>query len=369
MTNRSDRVDVGTPSLSGDYRLSECSDVFGAVLTLFDIAASTFFYGELCDAHEFTESEPGGMLHIARNGRVLASHGGCETVVEPTSVILYPRPVRHSYRVLAADGTDAVCARLSFRGGEHSPFVSCLPDIVSVSVEAGSPIAATVELMFSEAHLGGAGVVANLNRLSEVLVIQLVRRQLEQGDSLSGILAGLANTDLAPSVVALHQTPERKWTVDMLANHANMSRTRFATEFSRVLGTTPIAYLARLRVYLAMGQLTQGLSVSDVSDQLGFTSQSAFSRAFHTVAGVSPTQWRRSNQANWGWEWVRRRRCQKLGRSRRFGPYATKTLHVHAEWPILVMCNPWIAHYEPTSIESKRARVSIDERISSTNGS
>lgn len=297
MTNRSGLLEVGSRAPNGDYRLTECADVLGTVLTLFDIEASTFFYGELCDAHEFTESEPGGMLHVARNGRVLASHGTSETVVEPTSVILYPRPLRHSYRVLEGEGTDAICARLTFRGGDHSPFVSCLPDVISVSVPAGTPVAATAELMFSEAHLGGAGVTANLNRLSEVLVIQLVRHQLETGDSLSGVLAGLAHSDLAPAIVAIHRNPERKWTVQTLADQAYMSRTRFATEFARVLGTSPILYLARLRVYLAMGKLGEGLSISEISDQLGFSSQSTLSRVFQNVTGTSPTAWRRANQS------------------------------------------------------------------------
>lgn len=290
------RVDVGTRTSDGIYELTECVDLFGSILKLFDLAASTFFFGELCEKHEFSGTEPGGMLHIARNGRVKTTHDGTVQVLEPTSVILFPRPVRHSYEVLEADGTDAVCATLMFRGGSASPFVSCLPSVVCVSAEAGTPIAATADLMFAEAHLGGAGVTASLDRLSEVMVIQLVRHQLEIGDSLSGILAGLSTTDLAPAIVALHRNPERNWTVQTLADCAFMSRTGFAMEFSRVVGATPVQYLTQLRVYLAMGKLNGGSSVSDVADQLGFGSQSAFSRVFRTMVGASPTDWRRANQ-------------------------------------------------------------------------
>jgi len=284
-------------SIRAPSRRSDRPDVLGTVLTLFDIEASTFFYGELRDAHEFTESEPGGMLHVARNGHVLASHGNSERVIEPTSVILYPRPLRHSYRVLEADGTDAICACLTFRGADHSPFVSCLSDVISGSVPAGTPVAATAELMFSEAHLGGAGVTANLNRLSEVLVIQLVRHQLETGDSLSGVLAGLAHSDLAPAVVAIHRNPKRSGRCRLSPIRHTCRGLVFATEFTRVLGTTPILCLARLRIYLTMGKLGEGLSISDISDQLGFSSQSTLSRVFQNVTGTTPTAWRRANQS------------------------------------------------------------------------
>jgi len=85
----------------------------------------------------------------------------------------------------------------------------------------------------------------------------------------------------------------------MLAERAGMSRTIFASRFKETVGSSVMEYLARWRMLLAGDKLTNShASVSTIALELGYESESAFSKAFKRQMGCSPRQYsRRSNSA------------------------------------------------------------------------
>lgn len=269
----------------------------GCLLKHFSLEASTFYAGEFCQAYEFGTDKPGALLHIARGGSVVTNHAGQEEIHEPTSLLFYPRPFTHGYRPLTDEGTEVICVRINFRGGDQSPLASSLPNVISLELAEHVSLMGTVGLMFTELESAGAAASASLDRLSEVLIIQLLRERLSKGHELNGVLAGLADPQIGAALDALHQDPADKWTVQKLADVALTSRTRFATEFNRIVGVAPMTYLSRLRVELAMHQLEMQVPVSVVAQRVGFSSQSTFSRAFTKIVGVSPTAWRNRTSA------------------------------------------------------------------------
>ncbi|MGE8640663.1 MAG: helix-turn-helix transcriptional regulator, partial [Achromobacter sp.] len=59
--------------------------------------------------------------------------------------------------------------------------------------------------------------------------------------------------------------------------------------FQATIGTPPLRYATELRMRLASQWLTQDrLSIEAVAQQLGYTSQAAFSRAFKRITGLPP---------------------------------------------------------------------------------
>lgn len=83
------------------------------------------------------------------------------------------------------------------------------------------------------------------------------------------------------------------WDVSRLASVALMSRSHFIREFQRVFGETPHRYLQRRRIERAMFLLRHGTaSVTDVCMEVGFTSLGTFSRLFHEIVGLSPSEYR-----------------------------------------------------------------------------
>jgi AraC-like DNA-binding protein len=78
-----------------------------------------------------------------------------------------------------------------------------------------------------------------------------------------------------------------------LAAVVNLSRSHYTTLFRRVTGYAPLRYLNHLRMQRAVQLLnTTNLSIKEISDQLGFSDQFYFSRAFSKLHGHAPTEHR-----------------------------------------------------------------------------
>jgi AraC family transcriptional regulator, transcriptional activator FtrA len=88
---------------------------------------------------------------------------------------------------------------------------------------------------------------------------------------------------------------DRPMTVAALARHAAMSPRTFARAFAAATGTTPMHWLARRRIDAAKELLeTTDLSVDQVADRVGFGSAVTLRARFTQVAGVAPSQYRRT---------------------------------------------------------------------------
>ena len=79
-----------------------------------------------------------------------------------------------------------------------------------------------------------------------------------------------------------------------LAALVHLSRSHYTTLFRRVTGYAPLSYLNHLRMQHAVQLLnTTDLSIKRISDQLGFSDQFYFSRAFRKMHNHSPSEHRR----------------------------------------------------------------------------
>ena len=114
---------------------------------------------------------------------------------------------------------------------------------------------------------------------------------ITSGSVSSGLLAGLADTQLSRVIDTIHQQPEKNWTLVELAEIAAMSRSRFAEHFKSVLGQTPGDYLTSWRIELAKGLLKKDKPVGFVANEVGYENASALARAFRKKTGCSPREW------------------------------------------------------------------------------
>jgi AraC family transcriptional regulator of arabinose operon len=79
-----------------------------------------------------------------------------------------------------------------------------------------------------------------------------------------------------------------------LAAVVNLSRSHYTEIFRRVTGYAPLMYLNHLRMQRAVQLLNStNLSIKAIGDQLGFSDQFYFSRAFAKLHGHSPSEHRR----------------------------------------------------------------------------
>jgi transcriptional regulator GlxA family with amidase domain len=86
---------------------------------------------------------------------------------------------------------------------------------------------------------------------------------------------------------------EAELSVGQLAARANLSPRHLAREFLAHVGTTPAAYVNRLRIEEARRRIEDGaLRLKDVARQCGFGDEQRLRRAFRRALGVTPQEYR-----------------------------------------------------------------------------
>ncbi len=276
-------------------------DRLSALFENFRVRAHLIHAGALCGLTRFPVEPGRAFLHVLRRGSLQVTHAprsGAPRrlhLTEPT-LLLYPRPLAHEFRNAPEADNDFTCASLYFDGGAANPLVRALPPLLALRIEAVEGIAPTLGLLYAETERVRCGQRLLADRLFEVLLLQVLRWLIDHppaGGDRIGLMAGLAHARLARALTAMHERPGQAWTLSALATCAGMSRSAFASEFRRVLGTTPGDYLLGWRVSLAQTRLRAGDSLKRISADLGYASPAAFSRAFTQAVGRSPRAWLR----------------------------------------------------------------------------
>jgi AraC-like DNA-binding protein len=147
--------------------------------------------------------------------------------------------------------------------------------------------------MVEESVSGSAGSNVIVDRLSEIVFMYALRHYVITHPGQSGVLSLYAHPRLSIAINVMHKNPERDWTLEVLARQAAQSRTQFAKTFREVSGLTPMEYLTWWRMQLAWVYLSEGDSIYNVAEKIGYKSESSFLRAFKKTFNVNAGQVRK----------------------------------------------------------------------------
>jgi len=265
------------------------------LMKYFQLRARVFQAGPQCHSVSYDAQFGLGHIHVLKKGKLqvesMETTGQSTLILEKPSVFFYMNPVTHSLYPLDND-VELVCASFDFGAGLSSPLSQALPETVLLKLEKIPTLSTTLSLMFSESEENHCGRQVVLDRLMEVVIIQLLRDLMDQQRLQVGLLAGLAEPKLSKAISAIHSDPSYPWTLQNLADIAGMSRARFATKFRDIVGMTMGNYLTEWRIGVAQSFLVRGKSIQLVADAVGYANASALSRAFTAQVGLSPTDWK-----------------------------------------------------------------------------
>jgi AraC-like DNA-binding protein len=194
--------------------------------------------------------------------------------------------------------TRLVCGYLACDARLARMLLAGLPPVMRVNVRgsnAGAWLETSLRYALSEARSprpGGAGVLA---KLAEVLVIETLRLyMLEQSSGRTGWLAGMRDRVVGAALMALHKRPAHAWTLAELAQVAGSSRSVLAERFQHLVGAAPMQYLTQWRMLLAANLLCRSNApLAHIAEDVGYQTDTAFSRAFRREFGAAPATWRR----------------------------------------------------------------------------
>jgi AraC family transcriptional activator of mtrCDE len=97
----------------------------------------------------------------------------------------------------------------------------------------------------------------------------------------------------ARAVEAMLSSPSRAWTLDELASHAGASRASLVRMFQKMARMAPLEFFAELRLSLARQRLSEtDLPLAQIAAEIGYGSESSFSRAFRRRFGIRPGEMR-----------------------------------------------------------------------------
>ena len=211
--------------------------------------------------------------------------------------LLKVRPRQISYGGGGAP-TRLVCGYLACDMRLGRLLMAGLPPLLKVNVRgsnAGTWLEASVRYALAEARSPRAGGTAVMARLAELLFIEVLRLYMsEHGEGRTGWLAGIGDRVVGVALNALHQRPAHGWTLDELARTAGTSRSVLAQRFTELVGNSPMQYLTQWRMLLAANLLSRGnLPLARIAEDVGYQTDTAFSRAFRREYGAPPAAWRK----------------------------------------------------------------------------
>ncbi|MDR6317128.1 AraC family transcriptional regulator [Actinoplanes couchii] len=251
--------------------------------------------------------------------------GGREPVqLLPGDVVLLPRGAAHTLSsvpgadIHACDVTAAARARaeggvLRLGDGEvrtrilgatyrqdpavRTPLLTLLPEVVHI---AGEGLGDTVRLLARELTAPGIASAVVLDRLVDVLLVQLLRVWLDsRPGEIDGCWLGALNDPIMTEALGhLHRRPSHPWTTAELAAELSVSRATLARRFQSVIGQSPGTYLTRWRMDLAARRLRDTDDpIDSIARAVGYTSVYAFNRAFHRSRAEPPGRYRLTARA------------------------------------------------------------------------
>jgi AraC-like DNA-binding protein len=244
------------------------------------VMAGDLLFLPFADHHKFWKGEPSEMAAAGE--------------------IVQPGPIEGVWTVNYGGGGDElrmVCGFLESSEFLFTPVFRTLPTLVVEQTsedKVGALIASTVREINLRVEAAAPGTQAVLGRLMELLFVEVVRRHVARLPAGSkGWFAALNDPIVGRTLQLLHADPARRWTVDQIAQEVGSSRTIVAERFKALLGRPPIDYATSWRIQLAGERLRGGHeSLASIAASVGYESETAFSRAFKRITGMTPGSWR-----------------------------------------------------------------------------
>ncbi len=201
----------------------------------------------------------------------------------------------------ATGNATILCGTFSYDSSLDHPFVKDLPCFIRLNASESPELnwlSPLITLLSTESRQPSPGSTVMVDRLTEVLFIQLIRAHMNRSLEKSGYIAALADKHIGAALNRIHADNQARWTVGSLSEAVALSRTAFTGKFTKMVGMSPKAYLVNWRMQIAKNQLeSSDMTMIDIAESAGYSSEAAFSKAFKQQFALPPGQVRRNRSS------------------------------------------------------------------------
>jgi AraC-like DNA-binding protein len=250
-------------------------------------------------------SEGDAFLLSAARGFALASD---PTLPALDAITLYADGPHQILNLGAGDDFFFLGGHVQLDSASGQLLVANLPPTIHLragSVEADA-IGWLIEQLVREHQAGLAGSQFATAQLAQLMFLHILRGYLQNSDMMAaGRLRAISDPRIEPAIRLIHNDPARTWHLSELAKACAMSRTVFASYFKSAAGVAPMTYLTQWRMHLAEHALRESNApLAELSEALGYSSESAFSVAFKRITGKAPKRYRSAARQSLGHDLV-----------------------------------------------------------------
>lgn len=197
-------------------------------------------------------------------------------------------------------GCCLVCGQFKFENELFHPLLDNLPATLHIQGNESyntTWLDSAMGFIAHEAATEQPGAFAIIDRLSEIIFIQVIRAYINASKSHIPFIAALRDTQISRALREIHNRPDLYWKAEKLGRIVGMSRSAFFNRFSELVGMTPHQYLSFVRMQKAGHFLaTTQKPLNTIAESVGYTSEAAFSTAFKKHFGIRPGEYRKKRR-------------------------------------------------------------------------
>ncbi len=256
------------------------SDPIYAKLLKLEVRSEIIFNQSPCG--DWTLEEPlqkPTCFHFVKEGQCLLNIENKTIIAKKGDFIIFTKFIRHAIKPLpqCADQPHICCGVYKAKNSITNCVLQQLPDVLIFNSDADLPCTAELISLFNYESTLGDGNDSDAPEICDLIIKKAIRSAYKSIESSNRIAV---DPRILKAIHLIQAQPEIEWTLNKLAVASNMSRTSLAEGFNKALGTSPMKYIAEWRMSLAWNFLSDGLDTLSTANQVGYSSESAFSKAF-----------------------------------------------------------------------------------------
>ena len=189
-----------------------------------------------------------------------------------------------------------MCGLVHYDNEASHPILDSLPDILHFpKLNPVKPIWTIVALIDTEMRRTQCQGSTIVNRLTEVLFLQLLNHYVKESKNATGFLAAIRDRRVHCALTLIHREPNFGWSLSSLGQRVGMSRATLVRHFQDAVGIAPMTYIMRWRIMKAYNLIKYtSTPMQPIAESVGFTSARTLSKAFQRHYGRTPNELRQA---------------------------------------------------------------------------